>query len=209
MQLLNGISDGVVSETDGADILDLIESFLVRRAISGHEPTGLHAVFKRLWVDCRGHIDPTTVEAVIRSHKTVVWPSGDDVRKSVKTRPLYGSSITNYVLEEWNVSLGGDVVDVDFWIEHILPEKPHDGWEMFSKEQESSKDLLANLLPLTQKMNQELSNGPYNLKRPTYQEDSCFKATRKFADEYAVWTPETLAERNQELANWAISRWRF
>ena len=52
MQLLNAISDGSVSETDGVDTIELIESFLVRRAISGHEPTGLHAVFKRLWVDC-------------------------------------------------------------------------------------------------------------------------------------------------------------
>ena len=121
------------------------------------------------------HVNPATVEAAIRNHKTVVWPDGEDVKKSIKTRPLYGSSITNYVLKEWNVSLGGDEVNVDFWIEHILPEKPRDGWEMFSKEQhESNKDLLANLLPLTQKMNQELSNGPYSLKRKTYQEDSCF-----------------------------------
>ena len=210
MQLLNAISDGSVSETDGLDTIELIESFLVRRAISGHEPTGLHAVFKRLWVDCAVQVNPTTVEAVIRSHKTVVWPDEQDVKKSVKTRPLYGSSITNYVLKEWNVFLGGDVVNVDFWIEHILPEKPRDGWEMFSKEQhESNKDLLANLLPLTQKMNQELSNGPYSLKRKTYQEDSCFKAARKFADDNDVWNPEALTKRSEDLADWVVLRWRF
>ena len=154
--------------------------------------------------------NPTTVEAVIRSHKTVVWPDANDIRKSVKTRPLYGASITNYVLEEWNVFLGGDVVDVDFWVEHILPEKPRDGWEIFSKEQhELSKDLLANLLPLTQRMNQELSNGPYQLKRKTYQQDSCFKAARKFADDYFIWDPEALDRRSEELAEWAVLRWRF
>lgn len=210
MHLLNAISDGSVSETDGLDTLELIESFLVRRAISGHEPTGLHAVFKRLWVDCGAHINSTTVEAAIRNHKTVVWPEGDDVKRSIKTRPLYGASVTNYVLKEWNIFLGGDVVDVDFWIEHILPEKPRDGWEMFSKEQhESNKDLLANLLPLTQKMNQELSNGPYNLKRKTYQEDSCFKAARKFADDNDVWNPQALTKRSEDLADWVILRWRF
>jgi hypothetical protein len=210
MQLLNGIADGTAGVTDGIGILELIESFLIRRAISGHEPTGLHAVFKRLWADCGGDISPATVEAVIRGHKTVVWPDSEDVKKSIRTRPLYGSSVTNFVLKQWNIYLGGDVVKIDFWIEHVLPEKPADGWLAFSKEEhESSKDLLANLLPLTQKMNQELSNGPYDVKRKVYQEDSCFKAARKFADDHEEWTPEALLKRSDRLADWAVARWRF
>jgi len=210
MQLINGISDGTVSGTDGTQILELVESFLVRRAICGHEPTGLHAVFKRLWVDCGEYINQDTVETAIRGHKTVVWPDEEDVKKSIKTRPLYGSTITGYLLKEWNVFLGGDVVNIDFWIEHVLPDKPREGWEMFSKEQhESNKDLLANLLPLTQKMNQELSNGPYGLKRKAYQEDSCFKAARKFADDHADWSPESLVQRSEKLSDWAVLRWRF
>jgi hypothetical protein len=39
MQLSNAIKNGLVQEGDGIEVLDLIESFLVRRAICGHEPT--------------------------------------------------------------------------------------------------------------------------------------------------------------------------
>jgi hypothetical protein len=53
MQLSNAIKNGLVQEGDGIEVLDLIASFLVRRPICGHEPTGLHAVFKsgRRWIN--------------------------------------------------------------------------------------------------------------------------------------------------------------
>ena len=49
MQLLNAQSSGKVNTTDIIECLRIVESFLVRRAFSGREPTGLHAVFKGLW----------------------------------------------------------------------------------------------------------------------------------------------------------------
>ena len=55
MRLSNALKAGTVSPEDGAAVLAIVESFLIRRAICGHEPTGLHAVFKRLWDDCGGH----------------------------------------------------------------------------------------------------------------------------------------------------------
>ncbi|PTQ79798.1 uncharacterized protein with ParB-like and HNH nuclease domain [Nitrosospira multiformis] len=54
MLLSEAASNNVLAEESAIAILEVMESFLVRRAVCGHEPTGLHAVFKRLWIDCEG-----------------------------------------------------------------------------------------------------------------------------------------------------------
>lgn len=209
MRFSNAIRSGQVSISSGRAVLTIVESFLVRRAICGHEPTGLHAVFKRLWSACQGNVSPDRVESEIRERKTVVWPSDTDVRNAVFTRALYGSSITPFVLMEWNRSLKGDQPNFKPWVEHVLPDRPCDEWfQIFTKPQhEEMKDVLANLLPLSQQMNQNLSNAPYAQKRPKYREDAGFKATRQFAEEFSEWTPDLLEKRSEKLAGWCVSRW--
>ena len=209
MQLLDGLKKEVVSEDAGLGILSLIESFLVRRALCGHEPTGLHAVYKRLWDDCGGEVEPSKVEDVIRSHKTVAWPNSKEVKNCVLIRPLYGSTITRFVLKEWNRKLGGDVPSEVPWIEHVLPETMSEPWkEVFSAEQhEQMKHRLANLIPLSQQLNQGLGNDRYEKKRKAYIDDSMFKAAREFAKEYVSWTPKELDQRSSEMSNWAVERW--
>lgn len=210
MQLINAMSDKRMSADEGGAVLDVIESFLVRRAIVGHEPTGLHAVFKRLWADCGNEVTAQNVANIIREHKTVAWPTSTETKRAISERPVYGSAITPFILAEWNRSFGGDVVSVPFWIEHILPEKANEGWEAFSKDQhEKMKNRLANLLPLTQQMNQELSNGPYKKKRSVYEKDSCFKATREFAKTNSEWTPKSIEDRSEVLCKWFIERWKY
>ncbi|MGN6482468.1 DUF262 domain-containing protein [Luteibacter sp.] len=209
MQLSNAVKAGQVSEGVCVEVLLLVESFLVRRALCGHEPTGLHAVFKRLWQDVDMSPTREKVEASIRRHKTVVWPADDDVTQAIKTRPLYDVSVTRYVLHEWNRSLGGDQPIVETWIEHVLPVSPSADWnEHFSQDDHAAThDLLANLLLLSKEMNRDLSNAGYGTKRPVFAEDSVFKATRKFAEGHLEWTPENLRRRSETLANWAVSRW--
>jgi Protein of unknown function DUF262/Protein of unknown function (DUF1524) len=209
MQLSNASRDQKIDAGQAVAVLSVIESFLVRRAICGHEPTGLHAVFKRLWVDCDESPTAKNVEKTIRSHKTVVWPNDASVREAVINRPLYGSSITAYVLLQWNRQVGGDQPTTKPWIEHVLPDKPVDDWfKLYTHEQHTAmKDLLANLLPLSKEMNQALGNRPYADKKKEYLDDSGFKAAREFAKEHDEWSPEKLGARSKVLSEWVISRW--
>jgi uncharacterized protein with ParB-like and HNH nuclease domain len=211
MQLSNSLKSGDVSEQNGLAVLSVLESFLVRRAICGHEPTGLHSVFKKLWEDCGGVPDATNVDASIRKHKTVVWPTTHEVKACVLQRPLYGSSVTTFVLIEWNKSLGGDQPTARPWVEHVLPDTLSESWKPdFSEDQHKKlKDLLANLLPLSQPMNQGLGNGGYVSKRPVYLEDSMFKGAREFAKEYESWKPADLELRAGKLASWVVDRWPY
>jgi uncharacterized protein with ParB-like and HNH nuclease domain len=211
MQLSNEFKIGTVSEKDAIDILSMIESFLVRRAVCGQEPTGLHAVFKRLWTDCQATPNKEKVKAEIQKHKTVLWPNDLLFKQSIQTRPLYGVGITPYIIRQYDHFLGGDQPGVKPWIEHVLPESPAKEWFTdFTKEQHRDmKDLLANLIPLTKQMNQEVSNQTYMEKKKIYEADSMFKSARQFALSYKQWNPSTLKARALILADWAVKRWPY
>lgn len=209
MQLTHAATTESIDIDDAIDVLEVLDAFLTRRAICGHEPTGLHAVFKRLWQDCDGDITASRVRAEIASHKTVVVPSDGDVKRAVLERPAYGASIARYVLSQHNESLGGDKAPLEFWIEHVLPTTYSSDWSAFTpKQHEESKDLLANLVPLSSEMNSSLGNSAYIDKRSRYSKDSAFKSARVFAEVFDEWTPENLAARGADLANWVVLRWK-
>jgi hypothetical protein len=214
MQFSNAARDRLLSEAEGVKILDVLESFLVRRAICGHEPTGLHAVFKRLWQDCGGLPTAETVIAKIREHTTVTWPGDSDVVKSVCSRPLYGTGVAPHVLFSWCEHVGGELPAFSsrLEIEHILPQNPDPDWyeQGFTKDGlEAHLNVLPNLLLLTSPLNATLSNRPYSEKRPIYIEDAGFKATREFGRTFETWTPEDLRRRGDVMAAWAVKRWPY
>ena len=213
MRLSNEVRQGGIDPAECVRILKMLDSFFTRRAVLGQEPTGLHAVFKRLWLDAEalGGVTANNVEVAILNAKTVQWPSQAEFMTAIRERNLYKVRITDYVLSEMNRMLGGDAPSgFAFWTEHVLPQNPAQGWETFSAEQRKSlTDRLANLLPLTSEMNQALSNSPYEAKRPVFKDDSMYKMTRQFAEAYSEWTAETLQARSEELAELAVERWPY
>jgi hypothetical protein len=82
-------------------------------------------------------------------------------------------------------------------------------WEkiLTPKQQEDMKDRLANLIPLSQQMNQGLGNAGYSKKRQKYEDDAMFKAAREFAKQYITWSPNELEARAILLADWLVKRW--
>lgn len=209
MQLSWAIKSGLVPSAEGEEILLGLESFLVRRAICGHEPTGLHAVFKRLWLDCDGEYNWERVAKEISKHRTVTWPNNDEFKTSVKNRPLYKATITSYVILEYDRNLSGDTPNDPPWIEHVLPQTLNKDWsQLFDRKQhETLKDCIANLVPLSSEMNRSLGNRKYAEKRQRYSRESMFQSTRDFAERFRVWNPKNLQKRADEFANWACQRW--
>jgi hypothetical protein len=209
MSALRDLQDGSANSDDTVESLIIIESFLIRRAVCGHEPTGLHSVFKRLWSDCEGKPSGEKVREIISKYKTVTWPTDEEFALAIETRPLYGSSSAAYLVGEYDRSLKGDFPGDIPWLEHVLPQNPEESWfEIFTaKEHDGLKDLFANLIPLSSQMNTALGNKAYGEKRETYRTDSMFKSARKFAEEHVEWTPKLLRARSKMLASWAVSRW--
>ena len=211
MELANAVRDGKIPKQDGMGVVSVVESFLVRRAVCGHEPTGLHAVFKRLWTDCREGVTSTTVETAIRNHKTVVWPRDEEFSEAIRRRPLDSARVTPYVLLSLDRELGGDEPNTRPWIEHVLPKNPTKEWDAaFAKDQQDQVlRLLANLIPLSSELNMSVSNRPYEEKRERYGNDSMFKTARKFAQDFDTWNFQSMEKRSQQLVELAMRRWRY
>ena len=209
MRLGRAAMDGEVTEAAAADILAVIESFLVRRAITGHEPTGLHAVFKRLWSDLDGNLTPAAVTKAISFHKTVAWPSAEDLADAIASRPLYGAAITPYFLLEYDLAQGGDPHDSIETIEHVLPQAPSAEWKNAYGEKYIGTDMnaLPNLTPCTGQMNSSLGNQLYFIKRERFAKDSKFKSTRQLSENYVTWDWEAFRKRSSEMSSWASRRW--
>jgi hypothetical protein len=203
--------DEEVGEASAVEVLDVIESFLVRRAIVGHEPTGLHAVFKRLWADLDGDISANSVASAIADHKTVAWPDDAEVRDAIATRPLYGSAITPFLLLEHDISHGGDVLDSIETIEHVLPQTADTEWKHLYGDRFVSNDTnaLPNLVPCTGRMNASIGNQPYALKKARFAKDSKFKSTREFSTAYEEWDRQRFLTRANDLADWAETRFPY
>ncbi len=209
MQLTKSIAENATDPNVGIKILETIEAFLIRRALCGIEPTGLHAVFKKLWDDTKASRTAESVAEKIKERSTVTWPDDDLVSRSIRSRALYGSSIAAFVIRQYDESLGGDVPVNDSQIEHVLPRNPDKSWDgLFDKEQRQKlTHLWANLIPLSSGMNGELTNSGFDVKKPIFEADAMFKSARQFAKQNDKWTPEALSARSDALVKWALQRW--
>ncbi|MDP6910503.1 MAG: DUF262 domain-containing protein [Acidimicrobiales bacterium] len=213
MQLLNSIVDQSVPLEDGLDCIDVVESFLVRRAIMGIEPTGLHAVFKGLW-------DPDDLEAESLEQRmttaTVSFPSNQEFTDYVKTGRLYGRKIMHYVL--WERELGFEDGDrhpqpIDFHAGHVIPRQLEksdlDGWEGWGVDDwESMKNTWGNLVPLTPDANFQMGRLGWPAARELLNGNVIFKTTQRVVQDYLTWTPDDVRNRGDELAVWAAGRWK-
>ncbi|OIQ94369.1 hypothetical protein GALL_237070 [mine drainage metagenome] len=191
--------------------LDTIESFLVRRAICGIEPTGLLGLFRTMWSSVDGHPTAEAIESVIMKRLTIEWPTDERMRESIKTRPLYGAAIAKYVVLEYDKSLGLDQPKTnDFSIEHVMPRSYCDAWsEVVTKPQHAKlKDLWANLIPLSTAMNEVVAQSEFHNKKTYFEVDSMFASARRVGKDFESWGEKEICERSEHLADWAIKRWK-
>jgi Protein of unknown function DUF262/Protein of unknown function (DUF1524) len=212
LHLSDAIKSKVITDTNKIiSMLDCTESFLVRRATVGIEPTGLHAVFKRLWSDLDGEYSTSKLQTEIKKHGTVKWPDDSEFQNAISSRSLYGAAITPFLVSQFDVSLGGDQPVNNSQIEHILPKTMSHAWsKIFSvSEHLELKDVLANLVPISQNMNASLSNNEFQVKAARYKADSMFKSAREVAEQYTFWSPSEIRMRSDKLAKWASARWKY
>lgn len=136
----------------------------------------------------------------------------DFAEKTIKTTQSRNARIVRYILCELERQAGGHDIDRDspsFTIEHILPQSPDDGWEVFSDRDLSSFIYrLGNMALLETGKNKDIGNKPYTDKRAVFRQSSVL-LTRQVAEQNDCWTPERLETRQKQLAKLATSVWRI
>ncbi len=203
------LPEPLVTPESCLSILKLIEDFLVRRSIIGIEPTGLHAVFKRLWQDIGDDRTVESVRAAINDHVTVTVPTNEQVLVSLQTQKFYQKGIAGYVLKQYDKSLGGDRHDSAFWIEHVYPQNPEEGeWTEFEGH-EVLLHQVGNLVLLSEEMNRDISNLPYSEKKSKIHDMSIFRSARVLVNDHKKWTPKEVTARSKVIAEWAVDSWKY
>lgn len=193
---------------------NVIEGFLVRRAVCGIEPTGLHAVFKGMWHEIISVTENETINAEkvkksILKRTTVPWPDDDRFADAIKNNNLYDRRICKFILGQYEISAQGESPSDDFWVEHILPQtyrRENWGADFTVEQHEKLKNCFANLIPLTAQMNGQEGQNNYTQKRVAYLK-SVFSTPRELAEQFEKWTPIELMKRAEKLSQWAIKRW--
>ena len=215
MKMISAVKVGDVDESDAIAVLACIESFLFRRAICGIEPTGLHAVFKGMWRELVGtdthedfsNVTADRVRSYIISKPTISWPGDREFEEALRRGKLYHRKVAKYALAELEIQSQGETPQDDFHIEHVLPQTPTEEWlEIFGANWEDVVHTWANLLPLTESMNPQVSRAAYGRKRQAF-EGSIFSTTRNFSEEVHDWTPSALNGRADQIVTFALARW--
>lgn len=213
MPAIISYKNGNLRECALVGLLDLIESFLFRRAVSGIEPTGLHAVFKGMWRDLVGDNDDISdyltkekIKRAILSRTTVSWPNDEEFMNSIISGPLYRRKVAGYAIREYEVSLD-DECPIDLSeIEHIAPQSMNNGWKVDIPENyEKIIHTWGNLVPISREMNPGVSSKSFKEKREYYLK-SRYSSVRRLAS-LEVWRTEDIKNRSKEIAEWAICRW--
>lgn len=207
MQLAVAAMEGRTTERDARATLDVIESFLVRRAVCGIEPTGLHAVFKGLWKETAGNA--VMVTKSMRGRTTVPWPENPSFEHNVKKGEVYRRGIANYLMVEYEASLGADIPSNDPEIEHVMPITLKEGWNIPQKIHERWLHTWANLVAVSPGLNRSLKNESFEKKRARYAKESMYASPRAVAGEFAEWNEAALNRRAEQLASWAVARWPY
>ncbi len=214
MKVVSAVAEQKLAASTAREIIDVIESFLFRRAICGIEPTGLHAAFKGLWFELteaggETNVNAPAVQRALSAKPTVAWPDNATFESKVRTGDLYHRKVVRYALAEFEASRDGESPEDQFEVEHICPQTATEEWQVtFGDQYESILHTWANLLPLTGRMNVDAGQEPYAVKRSEY-ENSIFASTREVASCVTEWDPQAWATRADQIAAWALLRWPF
>lgn len=212
MPLLADVRNEALTEEAFLGIANAVETFLVRRAVVGLEPTGLLVFFRGARAAMGEHVSAASFKTALQRRGTIEWPDDERFKSAIRERKIYKSNIVRYFLEEYEKSLGADVPSDNFWIEHVLPQVsplPEEWSKEFpSEDHERLVHTAGNLILLSGEMNGALKVQGYEKKRKRYQEDAMFASARRLADSFEKWGPDQIRDRSSQIADWAVKRWR-
>lgn len=211
MQLLTAHSSGLAGTDDVIGCLHIIESFLVRRGFRGIEPTGLHAIFKKMWGVAGA--DPQAVRKAIVS-TTVVYPNDEDVRTAILSDNLYKRKICRYVLAEYERYVStGDILEFlpEMTIDHLMPQTQKGVWlETVSKADfDRLVNTWGNLVPLSSGANSTKGAKDWGEARALLSTETVFSTTKQVYAHHDEWNAETIEARSGHIAIWALDRWPY
>lgn len=200
------------------EVVNYIESFLVRRQLAGVPTNALNRLFVQFVAQLPQ--DETFPQAVRQelSRPRRYWPGDEQLREAIRARPFYFSGRgpqRRLILERLEDSYGHperiDFEHTELTVEHILPQTLSEEWRahlvgLGQDPDEVHQSLVHTLGNLTlTAFNGTLSNNPFERKQQIYG-DSHLELNRALVGKTA-WGRDEILARADELAAQAIKIW--
>lgn len=218
LNIYKDYSEGIISQEQFCKILDIVESFVVRRFFCKEPTNKLNLLFIALY----NQIEKNNIIKSINSNLIKDWPDNEIFSQGLKTFTIYRSgtekcrlvleSLENSYSHKEKVDLGNETIS----IEHIMPRindnpeaLPNDWKNMLGANyKEVHSKYLHTLANLTLTgYNQELSIKPFSEKKKLLKE-SHFELNRYF-DSLNKWDEEEILMRQNVLAEKALNIWQY
>ena len=142
------------------------------------------------------------------------YPNDEDFKEDFRVksmRTLQSPKKARYLLSEIEVAIDpNSAIDSSLLtLEHILPESPDGEWiDSFGKgDYNEHIDRLGNMTLVSKELNQELNRKNFNEKKKILKV-SKQKITEKI-QEYETWNSETVNDRQNWMATYAVQKWKI
>lgn len=215
-----------VSEMDKLQILEDLESYLVRRVICGLTQKNYNRFFVELVkkLSDKGFTSTNVRQYLLaKDADTSRWPTDQEIHDAVTTLPLYRS------LKRANLRMILEAIEMQkrdaksekvklldtLTIEHVLPQEWRKHWNIApdSKiEDELGRDSLlhsiGNLTLLTKKLNPSVSNSAWEKKKKAIIQHSALAMNREIA-EHDTWDESVIRSRSNELSELIMKSWPY
>lgn len=208
--------DDGLSNDEFAEALRLLESYVLRRAVCGHQTRGYWAIFAALayGLEAEGPLDSLKV-GLARQSESYRFPHDLEFQSQLREQDLYGKRVCRVILERLENHGTKERTDTrDYSIEHIMPQNEdlrqewrlmlgQDNWRTIHQQW---LHRLGNLT-LTA-YNPEYSDRPFAVKKscPGGFAESAVRLN-KFVREQDVWTEKQMTDRGFLLSQRAVEVW--
>ncbi len=215
LELYSDYSDGVLSKADFIPIIDLIESYICRRAVCGLGTNSLNKVFPSF----TKHIQKDEYFESLKAHFGYLtekqrFPNNDEFKKLFITIDFYSFKKKKYFFERLeNFERKERVYTHEYTIEHIMPQTLTEEWErdLGGNFQEIHDKYLHTIGNLTLTgYNQDYSNNSFQekkdmekgFKQSPLRLNQSLKGLESFGE-------EEIKKRANDLADWALKIWTY
>ncbi|MBM2660604.1 DUF262 domain-containing protein [Helicobacter pylori] len=216
LELYSDYSDGVLSKQDFIPIIDLIESYICRRAVCGLGTNSLNKVFASFTKKINKDQYLESIEAHFLSLETTKgkFPKDSEFKDSFITIDFYSFKKKEYFFERLeNFDTKEPVNTKECTIEHIMPQTLTEEWkrdlgENFQAIHDKYLHTIGNLT-LTG-YNYEYSNKPFQEKRDMENgfKQSPLRLNQSLKDLESFGEKE-IEKRANDLADFALKIWTY
>ncbi|GAA9115965.1 DUF262 and DUF1524 domain-containing protein [Helicobacter pylori] len=214
LELYSDYSDGVLSKDDFIPIIDLIESYICRRAVCGLGTNSLNKVFPSF----TKHIQKDEYFKSLKAHfgsltEKQRFPNNDEFRNLFIKIDFYNFQKKKYFFERLNLDRKEPVNTQECTIEHIMPQKLTEEWK---------RDLGENFQEIHDKYLHTIGNltlTGYNSEygNKSFQEKRCMEGgfkdsplrLNKGLRGFESFGEEEIKKRANDLADLALDIWTY